>query len=60
MPLQLRRGTEAERQAMTHPLQEGEPLFITDTNMLYIGVRNTQGQLVLPRDLIPINTPPQF
>lgn len=59
MPLQLRRGTEAERQAMHEPLQEGEPLFITDTNLLYIGVRNQQGMLILPRDLIPINAPPQ-
>lgn len=58
MPLQLRRGTEAERQAMTQPLQEGEPLFITDTNMLYIGVRDGQGQLVLPKDLQPVNAPP--
>lgn len=57
MPLQLRRGTEAERQAMHEPLQEGEPLFITDTNLLYIGVRNQQGELVLPRYLVAINQP---
>lgn len=55
MPLQLRRGTEAERQAMTQPLQEGEPLFIVDENTLYIGIRNPDGSLPLPRNLQSTN-----
>ena len=40
MPLQLRRGTEAERTSEllnTPPLADGEPLWITDTGQLYIG-----------------------
>jgi hypothetical protein len=39
MPLQIRRGTEAERLAMTVPLAPGEPLFTTDPGQqrLYIG-----------------------
>jgi hypothetical protein len=37
MPLQIRRGTDAERQAMTVPLASGEPLWITDDQRLYIG-----------------------
>jgi hypothetical protein len=37
MPLQLRRGTEAERQALTAPLSNGEPLWIPVTGQLYIG-----------------------
>lgn len=37
MPLQIRRGTEIERLAMTIPLAEGELLWITDEQKLYIG-----------------------
>lgn len=37
MPLQLRRGTNAEKNAMTQPLASGEPLWITDDKRLYIG-----------------------
>jgi hypothetical protein len=37
MPLQIRRGTEAERQAMTIPLAPGEPLFVTDTDSIWVG-----------------------
>jgi hypothetical protein len=37
MPLQIRRGTDAERQAMTVPLASGEPLWTTDDQRLYIG-----------------------
>lgn len=37
MPLQIRRGTEAERQAMTIPLAIGEPLYVTDTGSIWIG-----------------------
>ena len=37
MPLQIRRGTDAERTAMTQPLAAGELIFVTNTNKLYIG-----------------------
>jgi hypothetical protein len=37
MPLQIRRGTDAERLAMTVPLAPGEPLYTTDQGFLYIG-----------------------
>lgn len=37
MPLQIRRGTEAQRQAMTVPLAVGEPLFVTDTGSIWVG-----------------------
>jgi hypothetical protein len=37
MPLQIRRGTEAERLAMVPKLANGELLWITDAKKLYIG-----------------------
>jgi hypothetical protein len=37
MPLQIRRGTNAERQAMVQPLAAGELLYVTDDQRLYIG-----------------------
>ena len=37
MPLQIRRGTEAERQALASTPQVGELIFITDTKQLYVG-----------------------
>lgn len=37
MPLQLRRGTSAEKNLLSVPLAEGEPLWVTDTGQLYIG-----------------------
>lgn len=37
MPLQIRRGTNAERLAMTVPLAAGELLWVTDQQRLYIG-----------------------
>ena len=43
MPLQIRRGTEAERLAMTVPLAPGEPLYTTDQGFLYIGNGSTLG-----------------
>jgi len=43
MPLQIRRGTEAERQAMTVPLAEGELLFVTNDQRIYIGTGTTLG-----------------
>jgi len=41
MALQIRRGVEADRTSFT-PVQ-GEPLFVTDTNKLYIGDGSTAG-----------------
>jgi len=43
MPLQIRRGTEAERQAMTVPLAEGELLFVTNDQRIYVGTGTTLG-----------------
>jgi hypothetical protein len=43
MPLQIRRGTEAERTAMTLPLSAGELLFVTNTERLYVGNGSTLG-----------------
>ena len=43
MPLQIRRGTDAERTAMTQPLAAGELIFVTNTNRLYIGNGTTNG-----------------
>jgi len=37
MALRLRRGTEAERQALVTPLAEGELIYVTDTGKLFIG-----------------------
>lgn len=37
MPLQIRRGTDAERLAMTQPLAQGELLYVTNDQRLYIG-----------------------
>lgn len=37
MPLQIRRGTNSQRLAMTEPLAAGELLYTTDTGSLYIG-----------------------
>lgn len=43
MPLQVRRGTNAQRQAMAEPLASGELLYTTDTGTLYIGNGSTLG-----------------
>jgi hypothetical protein len=43
MPLQIRRGTEAERTAMTQPLAQGELLYVTNEQRLYIGNGSTLG-----------------
>lgn len=37
MPLQIRRGTAAERNSLSSPLAIGELLYTTDTGRLYIG-----------------------
>jgi hypothetical protein len=43
MPLQIRRGTDAERSAMTQPLAAGELLYVTNTQKIYVGDNNTLG-----------------
>ena len=48
MPLQLRRGTEAERQILTAPLANGEPLWIPATSQLFIGDGTTPANLLTP------------
>jgi hypothetical protein len=43
MPLQIRRGTNTQRTAMTQPLAQGELLYVTDDQRLYIGNGTTLG-----------------
>jgi len=43
MPLQIRRGTNTERQSMSQPLAAGELIYVTDTQQLYIGTGATLG-----------------
>jgi hypothetical protein len=43
MPLQIRRGTNAERLTMTQPLASGELLYVTDDQRLYVGNGTTIG-----------------
>jgi hypothetical protein len=43
MPLQVRRGTNAERLAMTQPLAAGELVYVTNEQKLYIGDGTTLG-----------------
>ena len=43
MPLQIRRGTDAERLAMTQPLAQGELLYVTNAERLYVGNGATLG-----------------
>ena len=49
MPLQIRRGTNAERLILASPLVSGELLWIVDDQRLYIGDGTT-----LARDLAPV------
>jgi len=49
MPLQIRRGTEAQRQTLASPPQAGELVWVTDDQKLYIGDGAT-----LLRNLSPI------
>ena len=50
MSLRIRRGTEADRQLLTgQDPAVGEPIFVTDTNKLYIGKSGvTGGQIINP------------
>lgn len=47
MPLQIRRGTDTERLAMTVPLAQGELLYVTDDQRLYIGNGSTLGGVAI-------------
>jgi hypothetical protein len=51
MPLQIRRGTNDQRQAelvdQSKPLAPGEPLFVTDDQRLYIGDGTTPGGVLV-------------
>ena len=63
MALRIRRGTEADRQLLTgQDPAVGEPIFVTDTNKLYIGKSGTTGgQIINPdqalNDLSNVNCP---
>jgi hypothetical protein len=48
MPLQIRRGTEAERIAMVPKLANGELLWITDAKKLYIGDGTLASSALVP------------
>lgn len=50
MPLQIRRGTQAERDALVAseiPLAAGEPLWTTDEGNLYVGDGTTPGGVIV-------------
>lgn len=49
MPFQIRRGTDAERAAITPAA--GEPIFTTDTRNLYVGDGTTQGGIRVSGDI---------
>lgn len=48
MPLQIRRGTNAERLALSVPLAQGEPLWVTDDRKLYVGDGTTLAGSLVP------------
>lgn len=48
MPLQVRRGTNAQRQILTVPLASGELLWVTDTQQLFIGDGVTLANALTP------------
>jgi hypothetical protein len=47
MPLQIRRGSEAERGGMVNPLAQGELLYTTDSKKLYVGDGSTLGGVII-------------
>lgn len=49
MPLQIRRGTEEERENLVTPPADGELLWVTNDRKLYIGNGTT-----LAKDLVPV------
>jgi hypothetical protein len=48
MPLQIRRGTNAEKNAMSQKLSSGELLWVTDDKKLYIGDGITASSALAP------------
>ena len=59
MGLQIRRGTNAERLTITPAA--GEPIYTTDTDLLYIGDGTTVGGLLIsPEQLVGPGNSPQF
>ena len=48
MPLQVRRGTKAELNAMTQPLANGELIWVTDEKKLYVGDGTTASASLVP------------
>jgi hypothetical protein len=48
MPLQIRRGTEEERLAMSVPLAPGELLYVTDDKRLFVGDGISVGPGLIP------------
>jgi len=48
MPLQLRRGTNQEKDDLNLPLAEGEPLWVIDSRELYIGDGVTTASSLTP------------
>jgi hypothetical protein len=48
MPLQIRRGTEAQRLTMVPKLAQGELLWITDAAKLYVGDGTTSSSALAP------------
>ena len=55
MALQIRRGTDAERQVITPKI--GEPIYTTDQKELYIGDGTTQGGILISGTLVNEETP---
>jgi len=55
MALQIRRGTDAERQTITPKV--GEPIFTTDQKEFYIGDGTTQGGIQISGTLVNEETP---
>jgi hypothetical protein len=48
MPLQIRRGTEEERLAMSVPLAPGELLYVTDDKRIFVGDGISIGESLIP------------
>lgn len=55
MALQIRRGTDAERQTITPKM--GEPIYTTDQKELYIGDGTTQGGILISGVLVNDENP---
>jgi len=51
MALRIRRGTDAELQALTGVSATGEPIYVTDTGKLYVGDGTTATGRIINPDL---------